>query len=364
MDSKRNLFTSFLFLIVIFFSATTVFANVGPPPAILWLKFDTQNTREVELQGVQIIGCHTAACIEPVLLQQLGVCTNPNCLSGTPIYDEGIYTLDCTQTQCRAESSLYRDGGEKGEANYLKLIVQFSDKTRQSESFKNPFLKDYNWNNNLLVKVDEATLEVTKNTEPVPSMYKLPSQYLLAFALTLLIELVVAAIFFTARFKYSFSVLIKKLLTILVINSITFPIVWFFFPAWQPFIDSSSKIFGIAVLLASSAYALLWYFVFRAVSLTSKINWGAAIILFLFLMIFACFELVMWLAYQHYPVASARGLSYPVMIAFAEIFAVVAEAVLLNLYGRLPLKLASWLSLLMNLVSFFAGLIVFHEWYF
>jgi len=43
---------------------------------------------------------------------------------------------------------------------------------------------------------------------------------------------------------------------IAVINSATFPVVWFFFPAWQPFIDSQAKIRGIAGVLAAAIYAL------------------------------------------------------------------------------------------------------------
>ena len=341
-----------------------MYANAGPPPAILWLRFDKQNLEDSDLEGVQIIGCRTAACKTPVLLQQFGICTDSQCLQSAPLFDTGKYRLDCTQNRCRADSSLYRDGGVQDEAHYLRLITQFSDRTRQGESFENPFLKGYDWNNNLLVRIDETGLEVMENPDPLPSIYRLPEQYGLAFLLTLFVESLVAGIIFFRYFKISVLILFKRILMIVVINSVTFPVVWFFFPAWQPFIDSQAKILGIAILLAASVYALLWYFVFRASSITQKINRIAALIFFLLVMLFACFELFMWFAYQHYPVASAKGFSYPVILFLAEIFAFVAEAWLLMLYGKIPLKFSVWLSLGMNMSSFFAGLVVFHRWYY
>lgn len=341
-----------------------MYADAGPPPAILWLRFDNQNSEDIDLEGVQIIGCRTTACKTPILLQQFGTCTDSPCLQSDQLFDTEKNRLDCTQNRCRADSSPYRDGGVRDEAHYLRLITQFSDRTRQSRSFENPFLKGYNWNNNLLVRIDETGLEVMENPDPLPTIYRLPEQYGLAFLLTLFVESLVAGIIFFIYFRSSVLTLFKRILMIVVINSVTFPIVWFFFPAWQPFIDSQAKILGIAILLAASVYALLWYFVFQASSIDQTINWIAALIFFLLVMIFACFELFMWFAYQHYPVASAKGIPYPTILFLAEIFTFATEAWLLMVYGKIPLKLSLWLSLGMNMASFFAGLIVFHRWYY
>ena len=87
----------------------------------------------------------------------------------------------------------------------------------------------------------------------------------------------------------------------------------------------------------------------------------AAIIFFLLLLIFSRFELFVWLAYQHYPVASAGGLSYPAVIVLAELFAVISKAILLRLYGKFSWKFASWLGLVMNVTSFVMGLVVFSQ---
>lgn len=362
---KRNtLFITCFFLFFLVLPVSRGLADSGPPPAILWLRFDYQNMENIDLEGVQIIGCRAASCNDPVLLQQYGVCTESGCLQGEPLFDIGKYTLDCTQNRCRADSGLYREGGDQDEAHYLRLIIQFPDRTRQSGSFENPFLKGYNWNNNLLVRIEETGADVMENPEPLPTIYKLPEQYGLAFLLTLFIETFVAGIFFIIHFKPSILTLFKNVLMIVVINSVTFPVVWFFFPAWQPFVSSQAKILGVTILLAVSIYALLWYFVFSAPSIDRKISWIAALVFFLLVMIFACFELFLWFAYQHYPVASAKGLPYPVVLFLAELFAIVAEAALLVLYGKLPLKISSWLSLAMNMASFITGLAVFHNWYF
>jgi len=155
--------------------------------------------------------------------------------------------LDCKVSQevlgpfwCDQNSCSYRYGGK----GYYKLVITYSDKTRESNVFQKT-----RYNSSFTVIVNQDGLQVTENWSGLP--YEPGSQikvFLIALAMTIPIELLVAGIFLKIR-KQPY-----KPAIIITANLITLPIVWFAFP----FI----RLDGFVVIFLGELFALLfetWY---------------------------------------------------------------------------------------------------------
>ncbi|MCP4602335.1 MAG: hypothetical protein GY847_17770 [Proteobacteria bacterium] len=69
---KRILVFLWLLVTIVLSHSVIVYANATPTPAVAWFTIDYQTIRWHRLDGIQLIGCDTTSCNQPVLLQQYG----------------------------------------------------------------------------------------------------------------------------------------------------------------------------------------------------------------------------------------------------------------------------------------------------
>jgi len=213
-NTKRKLPCVFIPALIISFCIplTTVLADTGPNPK---MDFEIQyNIASVTLESAKLMFCEDLDC---------------------KVSQEVMGPFRCDQNSCS-----YRYGGNA----YYKLVITYSDKTRESKVFQKT-----RYNSSFTVIVNQDGLQVTENWSGLP--YEPGNQivvFLVALAITIPIELLVAVIFLKIRKQ------LYKAIIIITANLITLPIVWFIFP----FI----RLDGFVVLFLGEIFALLfetWY---------------------------------------------------------------------------------------------------------
>lgn len=176
------LFGGLLFLVLI----PTASADVGPKPTMTF-EFVFEGEPAAILGG-QLIECEDATCAE-----------------GRPLEEIGPQYFTCTATGCASQSYGYRP--------YHKLVIEFEDRTRQSNIFANR-----SFNDNFRVTVRQNDLQVK------PTSWSI-SNFGLALVITLVVETVVAGLYLLV-FKLPQLVLFWVPLASLL----SLPVVWLVFP--------------------------------------------------------------------------------------------------------------------------------------
>ncbi len=326
----------------------TVHAN-GVTPAQIWLIFDYKTAQPMHLEGIQLIKCPTLNCEQPAVLQQYGTCNADGCLSSIPEIPklEGWSEFECAGNRCRAASY-----GYPYEGPYFKFAMQFSDRVRTSDAMNGLPLYPGDrmiWR----VIVQDADLSLIADTEVGGLSWRRYEQFRLGLVLTQLVETLVAGLYLLMVVRADAERLINRLVMIFLINLVTFPVVWFFFPAFSQFQFTGMRLIGIFGLIVAALYALA---LVRIYTRKGKKRTGAIVLtvsllpLTLVCSVFALFALAFG-----YSAVSAAGLPPEVALLASEIFAVVSEAALIYLLSRksLSLRHAGTMSLLMNAASFF-----------
>ncbi len=143
----------------------------------------------------------------PIVDGQLLICDNDDCSRSHPLEELGPQQFRCSSTRCWSDAYGY--------GSRLKLVVDFEDRTRES----NVFRKDA-FNARYSVQVRRSTLEVTEiehvfNEDFVP-----------ALAVTLIVETIAAALI-------TLTLRPRRLVLFLIplASLITLPAAWFVFPA-------------------------------------------------------------------------------------------------------------------------------------
>jgi hypothetical protein len=179
-------------------SFVAAYADLGPKPTMDF-KF-AYNVPGVEAKGGQLL-----------------MSNNPDCADAKPLQDLGPQRFSVSKTGAYALAY--------GFGQYRKLVIDFSDKTRESNIFQSanmaPKFTVLVNPNDLVVTEDTPLLEPSKN-------------FAIALATTLAIELAIGAIYVkVARRPRS------VLLLIAIGNLISLPMVWFAFPLLPiPFLRS------------------------------------------------------------------------------------------------------------------------------
>jgi len=213
-QTKRSLLCVFILALIISFCIplTNALADTGPNPK---MDFEIQyNIAPVSVESAKLMLCDDLDC---------------------KASQEVLGPFWCDQNSCS-----YRYGGN----TYYKLVITYSDKTRESNVFQKT-----RYNSSFTVVVNQDGLQVTENWSGLP--YEPGSQikvFLIALAFTVPIELLVAGIFLKIR-KQPY-----KAIIVIAANLITLPIVWFAFP----FI----RLDGFVVIFLGELFALLfetWY---------------------------------------------------------------------------------------------------------
>jgi len=161
-------------------------ADVGPKPTM---------TFEFVFEGEPIA----------ILDGQLIECEEATCAEGRPLEEVGPQYFGCTATSCTSQSYGYRP--------YHKLIIEFEDRTRESNIFAGRSFDD-----NFRVTVRQNDLQVT------PTSWSL-GKLGLALVITLIVETVVAGLYLLV-FKLPRLVLFWVPLASLL----SLPVVWLVFP--------------------------------------------------------------------------------------------------------------------------------------
>jgi len=122
----------FLISFSLFIFPSVVLADMGPKPTMT-LNLVYEVKEPITLVKADLMQCKDALCKE-----------------ATPLEDYGPQRFTCAQNLCESQSYGY--------APYQKLVVEFSDRTRESNIFQAKSLRS-----NFKVIVKESELSVEKN---------------------------------------------------------------------------------------------------------------------------------------------------------------------------------------------------------
>lgn len=347
--AKIILFFIIISSLMLFLPVTIASANSLAPPSVVWFSFDYGINPAPHLLGIQLIACLTEGCERPILLQQYGTCDGDGCMPGQPELTGWGNAFECAANICR--SAAYPSHG----GNDFKLLVQFSDRLLASEVIKSLPVKygeAYAWR----VNVQDKALSLQSESLPAESQpdRDYPKRPLLLFGLSILVESLVAGIcFWRKTVPRSFE---AGLLTAALVNLISLPVVWYFFPSLGRFQSDAFRNHGIFILVMAMIYTALLVAIFRSGIKTRR--W-LIVLTILSLPVTGFFYLVSskiihgyygWFVY-------AQGLPATFLIITSEVFAVCFEAILISVLSKksLPLRWIWITSLLMNAASFMAG---------
>lgn len=338
------------FALVVLSWAPLALANAPAPPSYAWFHF--QAPRPFAIKGAQLAECSTLTCDRPMLLIQAGTCDDPGCLQSPPLLGAS-YRFDCANNTCLLVEPRLSD---RAMEPYVKLIAQFSDRLRTTKAFrldiKNP-LAGYAARN-LRVTVRSVDLAIAPDAAVMkPTRWEL---FWTALSLTEGAELSIAALFL-GIVKVERKEFVKTLITIAFINLLTFPVVWFFFPALQPFQYTTTRVFAVVSL----AMAIVFSSVLATrstVTLKTLRNLLLGWLLSLPVVLAIGFLAALVIGYGEW-LPSAFGIPSIITLPASELFAVTWEAWLIYCVSKvgLPLFKIGLLSLLMNAASLILGLL-------
>jgi hypothetical protein len=223
------------FSLLVIITALAVFlqesasADLGPKPT---MKFNIiyETTGQIKLMGGEQIECEDALCV-----------------GSKPLGNYGPQGFACQEDVC---SSL-----AYGYSPYQKLVLHFSDKTRESNIFSTKiFDAEFSvkvTDNELIVQgIPPAAVTTVATNTPITQGGKF-SSFTKAFIITLLLELLVSLIYLSVK-----KITKRVLVSVAISNLISLPLVWFLFPLIQ--------LPSLMVMATSELFAILFeaYFIY------------------------------------------------------------------------------------------------------
>ena len=342
----------FALALLLIIPTTAALANSLPPPFQIFLRFIPADNTSHSIDGVQLVGCEDSSCSAPQTLAQFGACTAPGFLNTPPVLPES-WRLECAGTRCLFESDFHEI---KTLPPYLQVITLQADQGRASQVFQSPDC-DYctiAWK----VDLSESELAVVVDEEFVDPdrAYR---EFFLTYLFTVLVELLVAAVFIMI-FRKSIKVTAKKLiLTTLLANLLSYPISWLVIPAFGQFQADFYRRVSIMVIVTVVIVTVASILLQKK---RGKLKRGTIIALIVAIPVCAVLFLIGMFAssYGNYRV-HVSGLPWSVVVILAETFAVIFESFVLStlLRPELSFKKALLLSLVTNAASFLLGLLLF-----
>ena len=197
-----------------------VHADMGPKPSM-------QFTFKFQGQPIAIAGG-----------QQLE-CNDPACADGKPLAEGGPQRFTCNTTSCYSRAYGY--------APYHKLVIQFADRTRESNVFQmRAFDAAYR------VIVSDTALQVDEVPQGIEPLVGGPFQgygFLFALIVTIVIETIVAAVYvLLTRLPRSVLALVP------FASIISLPLVWFVFPRLPLSVPLSIILAEVFAILFEAAF--------------------------------------------------------------------------------------------------------------
>jgi len=329
-------------------------ANSTAPPSVVWLTFDYELPQTPRLLGVQLLACPATGCEQPVLLQQYGTCTGAECVTSPPTITGWNSDFGCASGICRSSAYPSHGGTE------WRLVAQFSDRIRSSD-VAGPLPSQYAETAAWRVRVRETDLRLVPDAA-IPTLrdpLALFQKNLWRLGLSIVVELLVAAVCFRLWATTDTGGLPDRLWMVFLLNLLSLPVVWLFFPAFGQFQTEASQGLGVFVLLAALAYATALAGIYLS---SGKTHQWLVVLTLISLPVVGFGAFVVWAltSYMGSRTVIVAGLSSNATILASEVFAVVFEAVMMAILSkRSPGSKGIWItSLLMNAASFGAGLVL------
>jgi len=337
------------------------YANSGPPPSVAWFTFDYKISPTPELLGVQLLACTTENCEQTEVVQQYGTCNGAGCKTPSLKVNEWPDTFSCFENICFSSGYYY-------EINF-EVIAQFSDRVRSSgvvEKLTDGYGEKKYWH----VFVQETDLALESGYIPAVADPDLlyPKYPILLFGLSILVELGVAGLCFFIGIKTRFSSLEfrvgnleNKLLIVLLVNLVSLPVVWFFFPSLGRFQLSANQNRGMLVFFFALVVSGLLIGIYRSERKTR--GWLIALLVVSLAVGILCGPMFLLFtgaySFGNY-VVNIQGMSPTAIIIASEIFAVAYEGGMMWVMSNksIPVKLIWITSILMNAASFIVGLLL------
>lgn len=326
--------TKFLFvlmpLVALIATPLPARANSAPPPFELWLVFPQPSNN----RAVQLLECADAACAQTKLIAD-----NANTAPAR---------MACNETLCLFNSYRQTSSG------IYKLVAADGATTKASPPFAIDMFGEYGYKRAFLVANDASGLVVSPTDIP-RGVFSQPM--LSGFLLTLAIELVVCAILFLVM-KPRAAKLWHALVSVALLNALSYPVVWTLFPALSPMHYPSEFSLGV-VLLFFAFIALACAVAWRWAQGNAKVVAGIFTVLVLIAAVPCGFFSLFATSYGYHP-PQLTGISPLSGLIASEIFAFVFEALGMWLLAKRGLALwqAALISLVCNLISWGVGALV------
>jgi hypothetical protein len=352
---KKYFLTIQVLILLLLLSASDASANSGPPPERIWLLFQDESGTSLPPQGLQLVGCSTEACTEKTLLLSYGKCNLPGCLPGKPTMTGEWDKLACDGSVCRAVSydfptRIFQLISQANGQVYTSPPAQLAGAERTFDNFAYQAV------------VSPQGLSLTSKPdfdEPKYPLHKI--NFLLALLITLVSELLVAGLYGWFVLRWREPELDLLLVLVGLADLITLPMVWFFFPSFAKFMPVESRSLGIFLALIAIIYTSVLYYAFVRADGRRRRNMVTISTLIVLLATPVCSGVIIFVqGYTNLYKLTSTGLPGSWLLLMSEIFAWLYETFFLYFLSRktLPLKHALILSLLMNLTSFLAGLVI------
>lgn len=333
-------------------------ANSAPPPAALWFYITTETGERLELEGAQVWGCEDDACDNPILLQSWGICSADQCLPADDPSAQGVVnlpeSLECgpADGDYRCHSTAFRYGRP-----LFRIALARGDKIWVQKD-PLPLPQGYGETDHYTVRATENELFI--EAAPARSAAKLPVPPFYAFfGISIVIELIVIGIYSAWRWKLDTTGVVQRLVLAGLINLLTYPVVWGFFPTLLRWSSPGGRTAAWSLAAFMLLLSALFWGIFNAGTTRRRWIWIGAAAAYVIAGV-VCLFLFAFAAMYGYPRVSAAGLPTLPVLILAETYAIIAEGLLLHGFTRrqIPLRESMLLSLVMNLASFFVGLLL------
>jgi len=215
------------------------------------------------------------------------------------------------------------------------------------------------------IAIQDTTLIVTgAQADPIEPLGIFSASFFQHFALTLIVELLVAAAALRGWLKTKERDLVSGLGYVLLANLISYPTTWIFWPALQRFQPMATRYVGCFVAFGTIVITGALFILSRQEGRSRR---GLVIFTLLLLPLpvlatLMCLFLATFGSGYSGVLIGVSGMPAGLTITLAEAFAVSSEALILYLLARKTLKLtfrqAAVISLLANMSSFLMGLLV------
>jgi len=334
MKQKKTRLFILLGILLLSLIPFAVTADSAPPPVEVWFVFHSNSTKPLEIINAKVVGCTTQDCNET---------------TAKYVSDK----LACFRDLCwwSFDSYTFNDGQVP---YFFQLITEFPSGEKASNVLDDVPL---NYGKTASYQVDLSgdglAIQRIKDISWPGLEFNLES-----YLISLIIESLVGATFLAILKKLRILEILKYIGAIILVNLVSYPVLWSFFSSVSQFHQKSDEIPAIAGLIFGTLFYIL-----LLLAINSK--WDVERIVYTIAMIMSI-PLYCVLSFLIFGFGGnalvAVGIPVKTAIVLLEICAVLIETLLLFRMRKkhLTLTQAFLTSLIMNLASFGIGLLIFN----